>query len=189
MFLFINLTVFALILYSIFWIANYEQTKKLLKKNLFRKVIPYTLLAPFIFYALEYLSEITYSLLQILKNAGLYFQWVPYSYFTDAEHLSENGSPKWLWIANLYLMISIVYNWKNSQDLDSILDILHLILNTMSLPVIVFIFINDKLSYTFEPWVYLFEPVHHDNVRLENAKDTSRGISFANMHPIDMIWC
>lgn len=82
-------------------------------KNLFRKVIPYTLLAPFIFYALEYLSYITYLFLQVLKNTGLYFQWVPYSHFKDEEQI-ENGSPKWLWVANLYLMISIVYNWKNS---------------------------------------------------------------------------
>jgi hypothetical protein len=49
-----------------------------------------------------------------LKNAGLYFQWVPYDFFMDEEHFDEDGIPKWLWIANLYLMISIVYNWKNS---------------------------------------------------------------------------
>jgi hypothetical protein len=116
MFLYTCITVLGMILYSIFWIGNYDEIKKLLIKNLFRKIIPYTLLAPFVFYALEYLAKISLSLLQILKNAGLYFQWVPYSYFKDKKGPGyfEDGSPNWLWIANLYLMISIVYNWKNS---------------------------------------------------------------------------
>lgn len=173
------MNIFLLIIYAVFKIGTLSESMKSLNRNI-KKIVFIIICGPFVLYILfQSLRFITYNVLPSLNKVGLYWTWLPYDYFTDPLNINEtlirvkpdwylenfhDGLPKWLPVANLYLVISFIYNWYSSTDLDDLLDVFHFSVITMIQPVIFYIVINDVMyDYTIRPWVCYFGQTCTDN--------------------------
>ena len=141
---------------------NKEKVVTIMNKH-GRPIIGALLLLPFLMYGVS--TSVVYfntNLKDGLEETGNYIfwfdinQWFTTSYHKrDALYLEEvDDHLEHNWMVsqtNLYLIISIILNWKLTPDIDGFLDILHFVLNCFMYPVIFYVFQILCFDLTVKP--------------------------------------
>lgn len=117
-------------------------------------IIGALLLLPFLMYGVS--TSVVYfntNLKDGLEETGNYIFWFDISqWLTTYYQLDDDLEQNWMVsLTNLYLIISIILNWKLTPDIDGFLDILHFVLNCFMYPVIFYVFQILCFDITIKP--------------------------------------
>jgi hypothetical protein len=111
-------------------------------------------LGPFFFGAFFFLLQFTlFKVVPNLWGLGYYFTWVDEKIF-DEQFTVER--------ANIYLMISCVYNFRYAREtgIKTTLDLIYFVTNVFMLPIIFYYVCEVFLvEYTLDPWIKLYEAI------------------------------
>ena len=117
------------------------------------------LLAPFAEYCfILSLIQVKKYIWPVVRNIGIYWQYLPLKENFDL----DTYDPNWLYWADLYLLVSLYLNYKNTKNIESIIRIFNFIFRTLSLPLIIYCLVNVKgYENLIKPFVEITQNFKH----------------------------